>query len=239
MASYIRKLQSFGFEVEGVGDVDSALSDLSATPFPYDAVILDIMMPPGEAYADEDMDIETGVFLFRDIQKLSPSTPILVFTNKNPAPLRAYIAESARVRILYKPRVTDGRVGLGDVLKDLISVPEWFDEVVAEMNSLLELEPNWNGSGEPAVSVQILSAATDVVKAIVVETGRRPCVVPTLSGGVQIELHTSSCDFELEFLTDVSVSLFWHDGIESGHKEFDLEEGYRDDLVGLVNKVFS
>jgi CheY-like chemotaxis protein len=81
MNYYVKALMKSGFEVVQFLDVEQALADVRARR--PDLVILDMMMPPPDAYDEFDTEegIMTGLFLFRDLRNLYPDLPIVVLTN--------------------------------------------------------------------------------------------------------------------------------------------------------------
>ncbi len=75
-------LRSRGFRPIHVREVDR-LGQLLVSEAKYVAVVLDIMLPPGQRYANRDHDqgTRTGIFVYQDIRALFPSLPILVLTH--------------------------------------------------------------------------------------------------------------------------------------------------------------
>ncbi len=73
-------LKDHGLEVTSTDSPDNALALLSKEAF--DAVLLDIMMPPSENMDVEQIDYgrETGIAVAKQIRKLNPKIPIVAFT---------------------------------------------------------------------------------------------------------------------------------------------------------------
>jgi len=104
MQFYIKALQLKGYEVKHCLDTDSALDFVKEKKEQIHAIILDIMMLPGNVYKDEDTNegLRTGVFLFGDIRKHCPKVPIVVLTNvKNPKTLVEF-KDKAFIEVLQK-----------------------------------------------------------------------------------------------------------------------------------------
>ena len=80
---YIRALQRKQFHVEHCLTVDCAIKKIITENASFSLVILDVMMPPGEAFAKENTleGLLTGVFLFQKLRKERPNLPFIVLTN--------------------------------------------------------------------------------------------------------------------------------------------------------------
>jgi len=86
MNVYEAALRKRGFEVTRFGGeqcVDEALQFLRERAKAVDIIVVDIMMPPGEALKDQDTDqgMKTGVFLLKMLKDSYPDLPLLVLTN--------------------------------------------------------------------------------------------------------------------------------------------------------------
>lgn len=90
MRFYVKALQQKGCNVKHCFEPDSALEYVRKKGSKIDAVILDIMLPPGKAYKDKKTNegLRTGVLLFVDLRNECPNVPVVVLTNvKNPSTL--------------------------------------------------------------------------------------------------------------------------------------------------------
>ena len=83
MEYYIRAFRMNNYEVKQCFNPDSALELVEKKPIPFKAIILDIMMLPGEKYKNEDTDdgLKTGKLLYRDLRAHYPNIPIIILTN--------------------------------------------------------------------------------------------------------------------------------------------------------------
>jgi DNA-binding response OmpR family regulator len=72
-----------GFEVKIIADVDSAWTLVQDEKEKVDIVILDIMMPPGHLFNDEDTKhgLRTGLHFLGLMKELDERIPILCLTN--------------------------------------------------------------------------------------------------------------------------------------------------------------
>jgi len=106
---YAEALREAGFDVvEAVGP-DAALETLDRTPDPFCIIILDIMMPPGKAFAETDTQqgLRTGLLLLDKITVLCPQVPVLVLTNVNNAKTVGELRGRPDVKaVLFKPDYT-------------------------------------------------------------------------------------------------------------------------------------
>ncbi len=93
MRFYIKALTQEGYTVEHRFDPDGALEFIAQAGPEIAIIILDIMMPPGDAYKEEDTNegLKAGLLLGRDISRRCPQKPIIVLTNvRNPDTLSAF-----------------------------------------------------------------------------------------------------------------------------------------------------
>lgn len=86
MNSFVEELQLAGYEVEfqtGVDAASSAWEFLQTNSTETELLILDIMMPPGEAFKEVDtgLGLRTGVRFFERVRELLPDLPVIIFTN--------------------------------------------------------------------------------------------------------------------------------------------------------------
>ena len=83
MDSYFQELK-FKHDVIFKRDVDEALKHLEKHGKELEGVILDIMMPPGEAFENEpraDYGYRSGILFFERIRSDYPHLPVIIFTN--------------------------------------------------------------------------------------------------------------------------------------------------------------
>ena len=107
MEYYIRSLERNDFDVKYFTRPDDAFRYLDEEKPHLDSIILDIMLPPGEKYKDEQTDqgLRTGILLVKDFHGYADysNTPVIVLTNvRNPRTL-AELPESDLLKIAFKP----------------------------------------------------------------------------------------------------------------------------------------
>lgn len=83
MDYYVRVLRSRNFEVKLFKESDSAITFIEQKRPQISVVVLDVMMPPGKRYVQEDTEygLRTGYFLYKDIRAMYPDIPIIFLTN--------------------------------------------------------------------------------------------------------------------------------------------------------------
>jgi len=86
------------------------------------------------------------------------------------------------------------------------------------LQSLAELNANWDSYGAIPPSPAALERAWHYASALVERGLAMPEVFPTRSGGVQLEWHTESVEFEWEIDTDGATGVFIFDDHRSGEK---------------------
>lgn len=86
--------------------------------------------------------------------------------------------------------------------------PRWLADTRQKFDRLLDLPPNWDGSGARAVDAEVLDHALRMLLDVVPSTAPAPYVVPSPSGGVQVEWHEPAGDIEIEFKVDGTASFY-------------------------------
>lgn len=96
-------LRENDIEIVGTSSIEEALQWVSEQPF--DAVLLDIMMPPTQDMDDESLDYGrlTGKEVARRIKEIQPELPIVAFTVLTDRNLRKEIVGAGVACIVNKP----------------------------------------------------------------------------------------------------------------------------------------
>lgn len=109
---YIQELNECGYDVVKARGPDESLTILSSHS-PFKAIILDVMMPPGNAFRSvETLDgILTGVKLAERIREDDRNVPIILLTNVEPTQAIADLLRRSIVQAYcYKPDTTPGEL---------------------------------------------------------------------------------------------------------------------------------
>jgi CheY-like chemotaxis protein len=90
-SAYVGLLESVGFEVNYVRSVKRALR-AAEEDRDYDAVVIDIMMPPGTFFDRMETmgGYRTGIPLAREMLELQPMAAIIALTNRRDADVEAW-----------------------------------------------------------------------------------------------------------------------------------------------------
>lgn len=82
-ASYVDELEDRGFVVEYHDDVDLALRAVAQPVFPFDLVLWDLSLCPGDAFKASPTrgGLLTGRFFIDRLRTRHPQVPTLLFTN--------------------------------------------------------------------------------------------------------------------------------------------------------------
>lgn len=104
MRLYVSALETKGFKVLVRTSVDDAL-DIARSPHqPVHILVLDVMMPPGQAFQHENTfeGMTTGFFLAEAMKNIFPTQPIVLLTNLTSPELLSRFCPEPRVRLVHK-----------------------------------------------------------------------------------------------------------------------------------------
>ena len=97
-------------------------------------------------------------------------------------------------------------------------------EEIEKLNSLLDLDENWDSYGAHRVNVEAVFATIQVLASVLQEDTPLPTFVPTPSGNVQLEWHESGIDLEVEVHPSGIIEVYFED-------EFEKNDTYESDSV--------
>jgi hypothetical protein len=107
----------------------------------------------------------------------------------------------------------------------------WIAEVAIRFAELLALPHNWDGHGGDSIAPEAVEAAGRFLATVMSSSTPAPTIVPTSSGGLQLEWHRGGFDVELLFgdedvpllyLAEVDSGREWEGSPVEGFAEFDL-----------------
>src|SRR5687768_13117941 len=83
MDYYVRAFKLQNYEIKQFFGPDTVFEYVRHKKPHPDAIILDIMMLPGNKYINEDTDdgLQTGILLYKDLRRYYPTVPIIFLTN--------------------------------------------------------------------------------------------------------------------------------------------------------------
>lgn len=101
---YMEELKLSKYEVEIKSDVDSALDFLDKNLEKIELLILDVMMPTGNAFKDVDTKygLRTGISFYNKIRNQNPTLPIMIFTNVSDEEVEKKISSDKKSLFLQK-----------------------------------------------------------------------------------------------------------------------------------------
>lgn len=128
----------------------------------------------------------------------------------NPQPIE-FLPDSARPsdRPIFEPTEpasTDGGVIVIPVMSE--KAAGRLAKSIAELEALLDLEPNWDSYGAHPVRSSAFVQAIRLLAAVLATPVRRPSIVPTPEGGIQLEWHEPDADLEFEIHPAGGIEVF-------------------------------
>ena len=105
ITSYIDELKASGFKVHYEATIDSAIKFFDAHHERISLLILDIMMPPGEAFTLEETEngLRSGVLFYDVIRKKKPALPVILLTNISDDEVKKRFDQEENCLFLRKP----------------------------------------------------------------------------------------------------------------------------------------
>jgi len=94
---------------------------------------------------------------------------------------------------------------------ELLSEPRLANEVLARLCELLDLKPGWDSYNAPVPSRDSAMFTLEVLNKIMKPDSPVPFVVPSSSGGIQIEWHQKDLDFEIHIAGPYQGDFWWND----------------------------
>jgi len=156
MHHYIEALLDAGYHVTTAESVEEALEFVRSEPF--DAVLLDIMMPPGKKLGRIETagGFRTGKALAREIRELLPEAKLIAFTLSNDADIQAWFTKDNSVAYIEKretmpdqlPRIVSRIIRKGQESPKAFIVHGRDHKTVLELKNYLQ---NRLGFDEPVV----------------------------------------------------------------------------------------
>lgn len=117
--------------------------------------------------------------------------------------------------------LTGGFVGLrefrlpfegGEIVLQIAAIPPaWVAPTVDALGRLLSMPQGWDSYGARQVDPACVASAIDIALTIMHDRTPSPAVVPTSSGGIQLEWHTRGIDLEIEIRSPSRISASFED----------------------------
>ncbi len=83
MRSYVEAIELSHYQVKFESDVDDALNFFEKNCDQLKLLILDVMMPTGNSFDDEQTNdgLRTGICFYQKVRQLNRNIPVIIFTN--------------------------------------------------------------------------------------------------------------------------------------------------------------
>jgi hypothetical protein len=113
----------------------------------------------------------------------------------------------------------------------LVSQPQaWLQDAVEKLSAFVALPQNWDSHGSSQISVATANHASQLLTTLCDLGLPAPRLVPTSSGGVQLEWHDDGVDLELELFPDGRIIAVFDDTQSSESWEQELPQN---DLIPI------
>jgi len=122
MKFYVKALEHEGFRVNHCFNPDSALDFAMEETSRIDAIILDIMLPPGQIYRSENTNdgLKTSVLLLKDLRHYCPDAAVVVLTNvSKPSTLNEFKGQNS-VEVVQK--ISCPPFGLVEIVRKMLKM---------------------------------------------------------------------------------------------------------------------
>lgn len=125
---YCDELRERGWDVAAAFSTDDAHRIVMDRGEELKVVVLDMMMPPGRIFEDENTEygIRTGELFYEKLRSMRPVVPVVLFTNRNADHLDCTLRDDSRCRIFMKEDLLPGE--FADMIDDLLGRAHAHDE---------------------------------------------------------------------------------------------------------------
>ena len=137
-----------------------------------------------------------------------PITSAVVRQDVHPgAPQRAKIEAGALNVRRFPFDLTDGTISV------VVDVPEpvWLYSVLGKLQGVDQLGPGWDSYDGAPLTFEAALASLDFLSRYLPESAIEPSIVPSSTGGLQLEWHRKAGDLEVTFSPDGSFAAFFSD----------------------------
>ena len=137
-------------------------------------------------------------------------------------------------RVWHTSRVANVPVIFTVHLRAPKNVPIWLGRVVDRLGHITRLPANWDSYGARPIAVAAIKSALELLGEIMSDDLPSPDIVPTVSGGIQIEWHIVGIDLELEVSAEGKRAIFFEDS--HGQNPLTEDEAKIPDMVRVLRK---
>lgn len=126
--SYLRELELSNVEVLYVSSVDEGLKILKEGSADVELIILDVMMPWGESFDEEETEqgLRTGFRFYERVRTINKQLPIMIYTNAIEDDLRIKFEQDPNCRFYQKEDLLPFE--LAETVKEILQETKGGDE---------------------------------------------------------------------------------------------------------------
>ena len=146
---------------------------------------------------------------------------------------RSRIEASALAPHRFPFDLTDGTISV-EVAGD---EPDWLYSVLDKLQSIALLPPDWDSYGGAPLTFDAALASLKFLAKYLSESAMEPSVVPSSTGGIQLEWHRHAGDLEVSFSPDGSYTVFFMDAVSGSEWEMVVGGIDAHRLAAAVNSV--
>lgn len=116
------------------------------------------------------------------------------------------------------------------------TMPAWFPAVILDFADLLTLPADWDSYGARALDARTVNCAMSLLSQVMQSSTPPPSLVPTSSGGVQLEWHRKGIDLEVVINPGEETEVSCEDR-NQGREWAGPASGHLNDLRQLLSRL--
>ncbi|SCZ52899.1 hypothetical protein [Thiohalomonas denitrificans] len=89
--------------------------------------------------------------------------------------------------------------------------PHWIKRAISRLERIAALPQNWDSYGALTIASENIKVVIEALMGLCSAGTPEPSIVPTPSGGVQIEWHTNGIDLEIEVVRPTQIEVLFED----------------------------
>jgi hypothetical protein len=103
----------------------------------------------------------------------------------------------------------------------------WLMRALKSIAGLLSLQPNWDSYGASPIDPKRAGFALSILTQLMGDQTPPPTIVPTVSGGIQLEWHMKGIDLEVEVSSEAEGTFYVFDHNTGYEQEGSIPEGIK------------
>jgi len=134
-------------------------------------------------------------------------------------------------------RVASERVVMVKGIDARVMRSAWLMQTLKSLAKLLNLPPNWDSYGALPIDSGCAEFALSILIQIMGDPTPPPSIVPTVSGGVQLEWHMKGIDLEIEVSSPTQGQYYVFDHCTGSEQEGSVPEGLNNLKAEVLAKL--